>query len=172
MEKNIGILRKIKRLVLGRWHYGKIKLMNPSFFADEGFYCLSRCKSSRDRDVRIGRNFYMGNNCYLNCHAVIGDDVLFGSQVALVGGDHIIDDVDTKINASGRADIKTIYIDDGAWIGHGAIIMHGVSIGAGAVVAAGSVVTKDVPPYAIVGGNPAKLIRYRGEVKPQLSLAS
>lgn len=54
-----------------------------------------------------------------------------------------------------------ITIEDDVWIGFGAIIMSGVTIGKGAVVAAGSVVTKDIPPYAIVGGVPAKVIKYR-----------
>lgn len=54
-----------------------------------------------------------------------------------------------------------ICVDDDVWIGLGAIILSGVHIGQGAVVAAGAVVTKDVPPYAIVGGVPAKVIRYR-----------
>lgn len=54
-----------------------------------------------------------------------------------------------------------IVIDDEVWIGTGAMIFSGVTIGKGAVIAAGSVVTKNVAPYAIVGGNPAKLIRYR-----------
>jgi acetyltransferase-like isoleucine patch superfamily enzyme len=54
-----------------------------------------------------------------------------------------------------------VSIGNDVWVGHGAIILPGVSIGDGAVVGAGAVVTKDVPPYAIVGGNPAKLIRYR-----------
>lgn len=56
-----------------------------------------------------------------------------------------------------------IIVDDDVWIGYGATIMSGVHIGQGAVVAAGSVVTKDVPPYAIVGGVPAKVIKYRFE---------
>lgn len=54
-----------------------------------------------------------------------------------------------------------IIIDDDVWIGYGSIIMSGVHIGQGAIVAAGAVVTKDVPPYMIVGGVPAKEIRYR-----------
>lgn len=54
-----------------------------------------------------------------------------------------------------------IVVEDEVWIGTGAMIFSGVRIGKGAVIAAGSIVTKDVPPYAIVGGNPAKLIRYR-----------
>lgn len=56
-----------------------------------------------------------------------------------------------------------IVVDDDVWIGHGATIMSGVHIGQGAVIAAGAVVTKDVPPYAIVGGVPAKVIKYRFE---------
>lgn len=60
--------------------------------------------------------------------------------------------------AFSKGDIK---IDDDVWIGYGVIIMSGVHIGQGAIVAAGSVVTKDVPPYAIVGGIPAKIIKYR-----------
>ena len=56
-----------------------------------------------------------------------------------------------------------IIVEDDVWIGYGAIILSGVHIGQGAVVAAGAVVTKDVPPYAIVGGNPAKVLRYRFE---------
>jgi serine acetyltransferase len=54
-----------------------------------------------------------------------------------------------------------IVIDDDVWIGYGVTILSGVHIGQGAVVAAGAVVTKDVPPYAIVGGVPAKIIKYR-----------
>ena len=56
-----------------------------------------------------------------------------------------------------------IIVDDDVWVGYGATIISGVHIGQGAVVAAGAVVTKDVPPYAIVGGVPAKVIKYRFE---------
>lgn len=55
----------------------------------------------------------------------------------------------------------SIIVEDDVWIGYGAIINSGVRIGQGAIVASGSVVVKDVPPYAIVGGNPAKLVKYR-----------
>ena len=64
-------------------------------------------------------------------------------------------------------------IGDGCWIGSRAMIMQGVTLGEGAVVATGAVVTKDVPPYAIVGGVPAKIIKYRfpeEDIKKLLSL--
>lgn len=63
-----------------------------------------------------------------------------------------------KAEANSKGDI---IIDDDVWIGYRAIILSGVHIGQGAVIAAGAVVTKDVPPYAIVGGNPARVIKYR-----------
>ena len=103
----------------------------------------------------------MGNNCHLAANAKIGDNVLFASYVALVGGDHRIDNIDCNIMAAGRDEMRTIVIEDNVWVGHNSIIMHGVHIAEGSVVAAGSVVTKDVPTRAIVAGNPATLLRYR-----------
>lgn len=65
---------------------------------------------------------------------------------------------ETKPEAYSKGDVV---VKDDVWIGANAIIMSGLTINQGAIVAAGSVVTKDVPPYAIVGGNPAKVIKYR-----------
>ncbi len=152
------------RIVLGAFRKLNLRWQNPSLRIGKGFFCCSGCKSSRARDIIIGDNFYMGHNCYLSCHARIGNDVLFASGVALVGGDHKVDDLSVPIRLSGRDTIKTIVIGNNVWIGHGAIVMHGVTIGEGAIIAAGSVVTRDVPPNAIYGGNPAKLIRFRGLV--------
>ena len=103
----------------------------------------------------------MGNFCHLAADAVIGADVLFASYVSLVGGDHKIDNIVGTFRDSGRDVLKTIRIADNVWVGHGAILMHGISIGSGSVIAAGAVVTSDVQENAIVGGNPAKILKYR-----------
>jgi maltose O-acetyltransferase len=103
----------------------------------------------------------MGNNCQLAANLIVGNDVMFASDVSVVGGDHKIDDIEGPIKNAGRDTLLTAEVGDGSWIGHRVIILHGVKIGKGSVVAAGAVVTKNVEDYAIVAGNPAKLIRFR-----------
>lgn len=100
----------------------------------------------------------------------IGSFVSIAQQVAfLLDVEHYIDHLSTfpwKVKMLGESTPETfskgdIVIDDDVWIGYGAIIMSGVHVAQGAVIAAGAVVTKDVPAYAIVGGVPAKVIRFR-----------
>jgi len=119
----------------------------------------------------IGRNFYMGRYSQIECDAVIGDHVMFGNLVCLVGKyDHNYEEVGVPIKESisirspqyhwkGRG-LET-RIGDDVWIGLGSIVLSGVSIGEGSVIAAGSVVTRDVDEYAIYAGNPARKIRER-----------
>lgn len=157
----ISLIARKRRELVGWIRYCRLKMICYSFSVGRDFYCGPRCMISRGRSIIIGHGFYMGHDCHLGAPAIIGDDVLFASCVALVGGDHRIDDIEGPIKYSGRDLIKKIVIEDDVWIGHGAILMHGVTVGKGAVVAAGAVVTKDVEPYSVVGGNPARHIRYR-----------
>lgn len=100
---------------------------------------------------------------YIGSYCSIAPNVRF-----LLGGEHQLYSISTypfkvlTFGESREAGSKgDIVVKDDVWIGDGAIICSGVNIGQGAVIAAGAVVTKDVEPYAIVGGNPAKLIKYR-----------
>lgn len=94
----------------------------------------------------------------------IGNKVLFGPHVYIMGGNHNYHEVgkymfDVKIKR--EEDDLPVVIEDDTWIGCNVTILKGVTIGRGAIVSAGSVVTKDVPQYAIVGGIPAKVLKYR-----------
>lgn len=111
--------------------------------------------------VKIGRYTHIGDNCILDARRggiTIGENVNFSSQVHLWTGQHDYNDPFFRSNPSKRG---PILIGDRAWIGPNVTILHSVTIGEGAVVAAGAVVTKDVKPYTLVGGVPAKYIGER-----------
>lgn len=116
---------------------------------------------------------FCGYNCDI-IHARIGKFTSIANNVKIGGGMHPIkwvstspvfyegrDSVTYKFSSHVRDEIKTTIIGNDVWIGEGVIIKQGVKIGDGAVVGMGSVVTKDVLPYTIVGGVPAKLIKNR-----------
>lgn len=98
----------------------------------------------------------------------IGNKVMFGPDVTIRGGNH-----NTSVVGAYMYDVKTkrpeddqpVVIEDDVWVGCRATILKGVTIGRGAVVAAGAVVTRSVPPYAIVGGVPARVLKFRWTVE-------
>ena len=99
----------------------------------------------------------------------IGNDVMMGPEVMIFTRNHLFDRLDLTIREQGSAAEEAVTIADDVWIGARAIILPGVTIARGAVVAAGAVVTRDVPEYAIVGGNPARVIRLRTAHQPAAS---
>jgi acetyltransferase-like isoleucine patch superfamily enzyme len=136
--------------------------------------------------AECGKNVYVGHNCdfyYKNIHVgnnvfigerasfiasianiYIGNYVMFGPNVTIRGGDHRIDVLgEYMFNVKKKLpeNDQDVVIEDDVWIGCNVTILKGVRIGRGAVVAAGSVVIKSVPNYAIAGGVPAKIIKYR-----------
>ncbi len=117
---------------------------------------------SPHNNIEIGNRVQFGKNCLVQCDIKFGNDILIARNVAFVGkDDHRIDIVGKKIWDSPRGDSFKTIVENDVWIGFGAIIIAGVRIGEGSVVAAGSIVTKDIPPYSIVAGCPAKVIKYR-----------
>lgn len=125
--------------------------------------------------MRIGDNVYIGKYCSLETDLDIGNDVLIGNNVGLIGKyDHDYSQVGQSIKDSpwiGDGDYQfkgknlKLIIENDVWVGYGAIIVSGVRIGHGAIVGAGSVVLRDVEPYSIVAGNPAKAVSYRFDAK-------
>ena len=130
------------------------------------------CMFDLDR-VHVGRYTYGG--LYVLNHGekqqlTIGDFCSIGENVTfVVCADHPVNHISTfpfkvkclKTESREATSKGDIILEDDVWIGQNAMILSGVTIGQGAIVAANSTVTKDVPPYAIVGGNPAKVIKYR-----------
>lgn len=115
--------------------------------------------------VEIGDNSSIGVNFEILGPDIlkIGSNVMIGPDVTFITINHRFDRLDTPMKVQGHNEPKQITIGDDVWIAARAIILSGVRIGKGAIVGAGAVVTKEVPEYAIVGGNPAKVIRYRTE---------
>lgn len=105
---------------------------------------------------------FISQHCTVSGSVRIGRGTLIGGFVTIIDGNHEFDDLRMPIREQGG---KQSPIDIGAdvWIGSNAVILQGVRIGDGAVVAANATVTHDVPPGAIVGGTPARIIRMRGE---------
>lgn len=119
-------------------------------------------KISFSSQVSLGDRSSIGDEAYILGKLVIGDNVMMAARCAFIASNHNIDILDIPMNLQGGTD-NPIIIEDNVWIGYGCSIMAGVHVGSGAVIGSGSVVTKNVPNNAIVGGVPAKIIKYRGE---------
>lgn len=99
--------------------------------------------------------------CKVDPGVELGRYVMLARHAAVVGDDHVQDIVGVPMQFSGRPAQSRTYIGDDVWIGYGAVVRRGVTIERGAVVGAGAVVTKDVGPYEIVGGVPARRLGLR-----------
>lgn len=118
-------------------------------------------KSWISSDLKTEEHVFIAAGCSIYPNVSIGRYTMFGPNVSIKGGDHNFDNPDIPMIFSGRPKMPSTIIGRDVWIGAEVFIKAGVTIGDGAIVAAASVVTKDIPPYTIYGGNPAKLIRMR-----------
>jgi chloramphenicol O-acetyltransferase type B len=137
----------------------------------KGFHAGARVHLWSKHTLVIGKNFYIGRDSLIECDAIIGDDVIFANRVALIGRyDHNYQQIGVPVRRASQIrdpgyawkglNMKVVIGDD-VWIGYGTIVLSGVTIGNGSIIAAGSVVTKDVEPYSIYAGSPAKKITNR-----------
>jgi acetyltransferase-like isoleucine patch superfamily enzyme len=125
------------------------------------------------KTIEVGTDSYIGPGAMLlsrDSYIKIGDKTMLGPNVSIIGGNHATHIIgkfmfDYKIADKRPGDDQPVILESDVWIGSGSIILKGVNVGRGSIVAAGSVVTKNVPPYAIVGGAPSRIIKFRWSVE-------
>src|SRR3989339_578017 len=141
----------------------------PSHCCRRFFYRLAGIKIGKGSAIHTGARFYDPRNICIGEDSIIGEGVVLDGRDLLTIGNHV--DIASEVmiynsehNVNDENFVATnspVKIEDYVFIGPRVIVLAGVTIGRGAVIGAGAVVTKDVPPYAIVGGVPAKIIGER-----------
>lgn len=150
--------------------FNAIALYQKSQFAS----CGTNVTIGADCDF-IPSHIHCGHHVHIGPHASfiasiaeihIGNYVTFGPHVTIRGGNHRTDLIGKHIYEIGEneklpGNDANVIIEDGVWVGCNVTILMGVTIGRGSVIGAGAVVTKDIPPYSIAVGNPAKVVKNR-----------
>lgn len=161
-----SINNKGKNCKLGR----NSRIYNPEFIKLKnkviiGNFAWLNAKPNDNSDFSliIGENVYIGSNVQINAweSVIIDDDCLISDRVYISDADHNSSEINIPIKEQGDSFIKGVFIGSGSWIGINVCILPGVNIGKGVIVSANSLVSKDIPDYAVVGGVPAKIIKYR-----------
>ena len=117
--------------------------------------------ASFGRGVTLGDRSGIGLNALIGKNTRIGNDVMMGPDCIIYTVTHNYERTDIPMMDQGSTPVQPVTIGNDVWIGSRVTIMPGVTLGDGCVVGAGAVVTRDVPPFAVVGGVPAKVIKYR-----------
>ncbi|BAZ39272.1 putative acetyl transferase [Calothrix sp. NIES-4101] len=114
--------------------------------------------------IHIHENTFLGPNVCIGGpgNITIGKDCLIAANCGIFANNHIFTDIHQKITAQGVTR-EGIIIEDNCWLGYGVVVLDGVTIGEGSVIGAGSVVTKNIPPYSVAVGAPARVIKSRKE---------
>jgi len=167
--KDNGMAKVIHYFVKSKYLTARIRSLRIGFklsnFA-KNIYLMGGCKFENVRDMQLGNYIFINHNTVFSTpHGMkIGDYVMIGPYCLFASVKHGFEDWKKPMIFQPVSEAP-ITIESDVWIGAKVTVIGGVTIGNGAIVAAGSVVTKDVKPYSIVGGVPAKLIRYRFDAK-------
>lgn len=113
--------------------------------------------------ISLGDNSGIGTNAEISDYVTIGNNVMMGRDCIIYTRNHAFSDLKIPMCIQGFSEPKPVVIDDDVWIGGRVTILPGVHIKTGSIIGAGAVVTKDVDAYTIVGGNPARFLKKRGQ---------
>jgi len=153
-----SIFRRVKKLLLRKWYNRRFKSCGHNFRWDPltSFFAKPEC-------AEIGDNVFLGEGFHISVaeSLKIGDGVIVGPRLIIVGGDHDYSLVGKRLYEVKEGINLPVIIEKDVWIGASVIILKGVKIGEGAVVGAGSMVAKDIPPYSVAIGTPARPVKKR-----------
>lgn len=111
--------------------------------------------------IKVGNDSGIGINAAIQRHVTIGNYVMMGRDVIIMTNSHETSNISMPMCYQGGKEVRPVIIGDDVWIGARVIILPGVKIGNGVIIGAGAVVARDIDPYSVVGGIPAKLIKMR-----------
>lgn len=126
-------------------------------------YCMRGVRLISPENISIGHHVVVDRGALLSGQGAltIGNYVNIAPHVAIHTTNHRFDGYDRPMALQGATTPRSVMIEDDVWVGVNAVVLPGVRVGRGAIIGANAVVTHDVEPFAIVGGVPARLIRYR-----------
>lgn len=159
-----NILAKHLPLSYSKFNFGsrKLRAFCGSLILEECGVNVNIEKGAQfDPRITIGNNSGIGINAAIGAGVNIGNNVMMGPECIIYTSNHCFERTDIPMCEQGFDDIKPVIIGNDVWIGGRVIILPGTRISEGAIIGAGAVVSKDVPPYAIVGGVPARVLNYR-----------
>ena len=116
-------------------------------------------------NIKIGNNSGIGKNSIVGAYTQIGDNVMMGEACFIYARNHKTDRLDVPMCIQGFEEYRPVVISDDVWIGARVTILPGAKIGKGVIIGAGAVITGEIPDYAVVGGVPARIIKYRNQQK-------
>ncbi|WP_430789015.1 maltose acetyltransferase domain-containing protein [Virgibacillus flavescens] len=161
VEERLNARRLIRKFnQMAETDQDRTKLLKEWFGSTgENLFIESSFKCDYGYNIHVGENFFANFDCVILdvCEVRIGENCAIAPGVHIYTATHPIDAVE---RISGLEYGKPVTVGDNVWIGGRAVINPGVTIGDNAVIASGAVVTKDVPDCAVVGGNPAKILKY------------
>lgn len=171
-NKDLAVNMFSKLWLFGCQAYGRLSMyiLRPLFKTHGKNFKFDPFGSYTFKTISIGNDVFIGKGANLSASRssiTIGNKVMFGPNVTIRGGDHntsMLGRFMFDVKEKRPEDDKPVIIEDDVWIGACATILKGVRLGRGSIVAAGALVINDVPPYSIVGGIPARVIKFRWSV--------